>query len=231
MAKRLNPLIHPWDVTPTEAVAIQKRLREHVVCEGKLPKPRLIAGADISWGKKSNKGFAGMIVFTFPGLEEVERVSLSDDVRFPYVPGLLTFREGPLLMECYARLRKKPDLIFFDGQGMAHPRRMGVATHLGMLLDIPAIGCAKSRLVGEHREPGPKRGNRARLLHHDETIGYVLRTRDGVKPIFVSVGHRLDLAEAIRLTLRVSDGFRVPKPTRLADHFVGELRREYEAEL
>jgi deoxyribonuclease V len=128
-------------------------------------------------------------------------------------------------LRAFAKLRSDPDVIFFDGQGFAHPRRLGIASHMGILLDKPAIGCAKSLLVGAHREPGPRRGNRAALRDRGEAIGAVLRTRDHVRPVYVSVGHRVSLDEAIRLTLRCSDGYRIPKPTRLADQYVGMLRR------
>ena len=218
--------LHSWDATPREAVAIQRRLRGRVRAEGKVPKPRLVAGADISWSKNPEMGYAGVVVFTFPRLEEVERASARGPGAFPYVPGLLSFREGPLLLEAFGKLRARPDVIFFDGHGVAHPRRLGMASHLGLFLDSPTVGCAKSRLCGSHRDPGPNRGNRAALRDKGEVLGTVLRTRSRVRPIFVSVGHRLDLAEAVRLTLRCSDGYRIPKPTRLADRFVGRLRRE-----
>ncbi|MBN1866469.1 deoxyribonuclease V [Candidatus Sumerlaeota bacterium] len=220
--------LHPWNVTPREAILIQNRLRSQVIDRGVPKRIRTVAGADISWGEQGRMGFAGVIVFGFPDLEEIERVSVRGPATFPYVPGLLSFREGPLLVQAFERLATEPDVILFDGQGLAHPRRMGIASHMGLILDRPAIGCAKSRLTGEHREPGSKRGNRAALRDKEETIGAVLRTRTDVKPIFVSVGHRVSLDEAIRLALRCGDGFRVPKPTRLADHFVGRLRAEYE---
>jgi len=220
--------LHSWDVSPREAVAIQRSLRERVILEGRARPIRYVAGADISWDRERGLGFAGVLVFSFPELEEVERVSTVGPVRFPYVPGLLSFREGPLLLECFSRLKTEPDVVLFDGQGYAHPRRIGIASHMGLCLDKPTIGCAKSRLIGEHRMPGLKRGNRAALKDKGETIGAVLRTRDGVNPIYVSVGHRVGLDEAVRIVLRCSDGYRVPRPTRLADHFVGVLGSEFE---
>jgi deoxyribonuclease V len=218
--------LHPWDVSPREAIRIQNRLRESVIADGMLAGIRTVAGADISWGDGGRAGYAGVIVFTFPRLEEIERVWVGGRATFPYVPGLLSFREGPLLIRAFEKLETEPDAILFDGHGLAHPRRMGIASHMGLILDRPTIGCAKSLLTGEHREPGEKRGNRAALRDDGETIGAVLRTRTGVRPIFVSVGHRVSLDEAIRLALRCGDGFRVPKPTRLADHFVGRLRSD-----
>lgn len=217
---------HPWNLTPAQAIRLQKKLRGLVVASGKLRRVRLVAGADISWDRDSNRGWAGIVVFRFPGMEEIERVSVSGEARFPYVPGLLSFREGPLLLRAFEKLKSDPDVIFFDGQGIAHPRRIGIASHLGVLLDKPTIGCAKSRLVGTHREPGPRRGNCAALRDRGETIGAVLRTRDNVRPVYVSIGHRVSLDEAVRLTLRCSDGYRIPKPTRIADQFVGLLLRE-----
>ena len=219
------PPPHPWNVTPTEAVAIQRRLRTFVVTEGRVPAPKLVAGADVSWDDSSGLGYAGVVVLRWPGLAEVERVGVRGRATFPYVPGLLTFREGPLLLAAFARLASDPDLVFFDGQGFAHPRRMGIACHLGLLLDRPAIGCAKSLLCGEHREPGLRRGCRTALRHQGERVGVALRTRDGVRPIYVSVGPRVGLEEAARLALRCCDGTRIPRPTRLADRFVGAMRR------
>lgn len=218
---------HHWNVTPKDAVQIQHRLQGLVVSEGNLRHVRYLAGADISWDRDTNMGFAGIIVFAFPALEVVERVQAVAPAPFPYVPGLLSFREGPLLLEAFAKLKTDPDVVLFDGHGLAHPRRMGIATHMGILLDVPSIGCGKSRLTGTHRQPGPSRGNRAMLKDKGECIGAVLRTRDNVNPIYVSIGHRVSLSEAIRFTLRCGDGYRIPKPTRLADHFVGQLRRAY----
>lgn len=216
---------HSWNVTPTEAVAIQRTLRGRIVTAGRIPTPRLVAGADISWDAPSGVGYAGIVVLRWPDLAEVERVGVRGRATFPYVPGLLSFREGPLLLEAFARLASDPDVLFFDGQGFAHPRRMGIACHLGLILDRPAIGCAKSLLCGEHREPGLRRGCRTALRHQGERVGLALRTRTAVKPIYVSVGHRVGLEEAARLTLRCCDGYRIPRPTRLADHYVGAMRR------
>ena len=217
--------VHAWDVPPKEAVEIQRRLRPLVITKGDLRHTRYVAGADISWDRPSGMGFAAVIVFTFPELQQVEVTQAFGPAPFPYVPGLLSFREGPLLLEAFAALHTRPDVVLFDGHGLAHPRRMGIATHLGLLLDVPAIGCGKSRLVGQHGEPALRRGSRCRLMDHGECIGSVVRTCDAVRPIYVSIGHRTSLAEAIRFTLRCSDGYRIPKPTRIADHLVGKLRR------
>jgi deoxyribonuclease V len=219
-------LDHRWDLTPTEAVELQRELADRVETVDRLAgPPRLVAGADISLDARAGLGFAGVVVFELPRLAEVERVSAVGALSFPYVPGLLSFREGPLLLAAFARLRSLPDVLMFDGQGIAHPRRLGLAAHLGLLLDAPSVGVAKSRLCGAHREPGRRKGSRAALRDSGETIGAVLRTRDGVKPVFVSAGHRVSLDTAVRLTLACTDGYRIPKPTRIADRFVGELRR------
>jgi len=240
--------LHRWDVTPAEARDIQLRLRERLERERRSGKYRvgrveLVAGCDLafhlperrSWERGTGRAIAGVVVFTFPGLVEVERVSVEQPLAFPYVPGLLSFREVPALLAAFARLRHTPDLIFCDGHGYAHPRRFGLACHLGMLLARPTIGCAKSLLIGDYREPATKAGSWSPLLAprekdtarfaKRETIGAVLRTRAEVKPIFVSQGYRISLPRAIEFTLAVCDGFRIPRPTREADHFVEAVKR------
>ncbi len=184
-----------------------------------------MAGADIALNKRREEAYAAVHVMDARSLEVIETRTAVGPLTFPYVPGLLTFREGPLLLKLLERVESEPDVIFFDGQGYAHPRRMGIASHLGLWLDRPTVGLAKSRLCGEYRQPGQKKGCRTRLLHDGEVVGSVLRTRHGVKPIFVSPGHRVAMHEAVRLALRASDGYRVPRPTRLADRTVGQLKR------
>lgn len=218
--------LHPWKVTPREAREIQERLRGMIRRRGDLRTIRTVAGADCAFDARGETALAAVVVFRFPDLELIETRTATRRLDFPYIPGLLSFREAPVLLEAFSKLRTTPDLILFDGQGYAHPRRIGIAAHVGLLLDRPAIGCAKSRLIGAHREPGLRRGSRARLIDRGEVIGSVLRTRTGIRPIFVSVGHRCDLAAAVRVVLRCSDGFRIPKPTRVADRRVGDLKRE-----
>ena len=176
--------------------------------------PHTVAGVDI--GIRGDTARGAVVVLSWPGLEELESVVAEQPVRFPYVPGLLGFREVPCLLEAFERLKTRPDVALVDGQGLAHPRRFGVACHLGVVLDLPTVGVGKSRLVGEHREPGPRRGARVRLLHEGEVIGAVVRTRDGVKPLYVSIGHRVDLDTAVRLVLRSARRFRLPEPIRAA---------------
>lgn len=218
--------LHRWDLTPEEAIALQKKLAPGVITRGKLKNMRLVAGCDISSSISTAKARADVVVLTFPGLEVVEEKVIMGEVGFPYIPGLLSFREGPLLLKAFSRLKHDPDVVFFDGQGIAHPRRFGLASHLGLWLDRPSIGCAKSRYIGEYEEPGKERGEWAPLKDaNGETIGAVLRTRTGVKPVFVSIGHKVDLEEAVRLTLSVPSGYRIPRPTRLAHNLLSALKR------
>jgi deoxyribonuclease V len=217
--------LHPWDVTPAEGKDIQNDLRKRVVLENDFSRVDMIAGADMSIDKSANEGFAGVIVYTFPELNEVERRHAHRKIAFPYIPGLLAFREAPVLLEAFAMLENEPDIIVFDGQGIAHPRWLGIATHMGLVLDKPTIGCAKSRLVGSFEEPGNEVGNYSPLVFGGKTIGAVLRTKKNVNPIFVSQGHRIALKTCIDILLQCDDGYRVPKPTREADHFVGEIKR------
>jgi len=212
-------------VTPRQALAVQAALRTQIVVHNEFDRIDSVAGADVSLDPKRGLGFAGVVVFRFPRLDEIERVGVHGRIEFPYVPGLLSFREGPLLLEAFSRLSHSPDLLMFDGQGLAHPRRLGIASHLSLLLNKPGIGVAKSRLIGTHREPARRAGTWTRLYDGDEVIGAVVRTRTDVKPVFVSVGHRIDLATAVRTALACTDGTRIPKPTREADRFVGELKR------
>ena len=217
-----------WNLTPREAMRVQARLRERVILDDQFGTIRTVAGADLAFDPETNLAFGGVIVYRFPEMEEVERRMARRQLRFPYVPGLLSFRESPVLLTAFARLRTEPDLILIDGHGRAHPRLFGLACHLGVLLDKPTIGCAKSLLVGEHDEPGPRAGSTAPLVFHGERVGIVLRTRDHVKPLYVTTGHRVSLPSAVELVRQCRDGFRIPKPTREADHYVRELRRAYQ---
>lgn len=224
------PKHHKWRVTYAEAVAIQNGLRERLRRTGRLSELTLVAGADVSYDKRTDKVYAGIVLLSFPELEIVETVTVAGKSSFPYIPGLLTFREGPALLRAFKRLKRPPDVVIFDGQGYAHPRRMGLASHMGILLGIPTVGCAKSRLVGQHDQPGPDVGDWARLTDADAgrtiTIGCVVRTRVGVKPIFVSVGHMIGLSTATRVALSCLRGFRLPEPTRRAHRLVTDFRKE-----
>jgi len=239
------PVVHDWSVTPAEAREIQLQLREKVELRDRLPAIRVVAGADVafiqpesrSWERGTGRAIAAVVLYRYPSMEEIERVTAVCDLTFPYVPGLLSFREIPALLQALRQLRHDPDLIFCDGHGTAHPRRFGLACHLGLLLDKPSIGCAKSLLTGVYREPGSKASSWSPLHappaksqrkgHRSaEIIGAVLRTVNGVRPIFVSQGHRVTLRTAIRFTLAVCDGRRIPRPTREADRLAGLAKRD-----
>jgi deoxyribonuclease V len=213
--------LHPWDVDPAEARAIQRRLSREVREEPlEAAAVRMVAGTDLSFDRGSDEAFAGIVLLALPGLEVVERRGLRTRTPFPYVPGLLSFREAPPLIAAWRQLERRPDVLLVDGQGRAHPRRFGIACHLGLLLDLPAIGCAKSILVGTHAPVGEAPGDWSPLVHAGETVGAALRTRRGVAPIYVSVGHRVDLPSALALVLRCLGPTRVPEPTRQAHLFV-----------
>jgi deoxyribonuclease V len=206
--------LHPWDVTPKAAVGIQNNLSNRIKLKDSFRKIRVIAAADVAFYKCSNQGYGGVIVYSFPELEEIERQGVIRPITFPYVPGLLAFREAPILLEAFASLKTEPDMVLFDGQGIAHFRRMGIATHMGIVLNKPTIGCAKSRLIGRYKYPGEKVGSCSPLIDGEETVGMVLRTRKKVRPIFVSPGHKISLETCIEVVLQCVDGYRIPKPTR-----------------
>jgi deoxyribonuclease V len=217
--------LHRWSVTPREASRIQLRLRHRFEPLDRLPAVQHVAGADVALDLGRHVAIAGVVVYKFPEMSEVERAWAQRPLTFPYVPGLLSFREIPVLLRAFAKLRCSPDLIFYDGHGYAHPRRFGIATHLGVLLDCPAIGCAKSILVGTPEEPAIEAGSSAPLVDDGEVVAAVLRTRDGSKPVYVSQGHRISLERAVEFAKAVTDGFRIPRPTREADLFVEQVKR------
>ena len=218
-------MLHRWDLSPRKAAAVQRELRSQLVLEDRLGRVRLVAGADIALDRREKLGFGGVVVFSFPDMRLVEFATAVRPLTFPYVPGLLAFREAPVLLAAFERLSSRPDVVVFDAHGYAHPRRMGLASHLGLVLDVPSIGCAKSVLVGRYEEPGEERGSWSPLVDGGETIGAAVRTRARVRPVFVSVGHRVSLSTAVGLILSCSSGYRVPVPTREADKLVGRLKR------
>lgn len=222
----LNGIIDNFNVSPREAIGIQNKLKGRIIKQDVFKEIKTIAGADISLSKFDHFGFAGIIVYKYPELIEIERTWIKSRINFPYVPGLLSFRETPLLIKAFKRLRIKPDILILDGQGIAHPRRFGIASHLGLILDIPTIGCAKSKLIGSFKEPPLKAGNFSYLYDEADIIGAVVRTKLNVKPIFVSIGHKISLDSAIQIMLNCRSGFRIPKPTREADIFVGQIKRQ-----
>lgn len=214
--------LHPWDLTPGEAAALQTRLAPMVIREGDVANVRLVAAADVAFATVPGGGpkavaRAAVVVLAYPGLTVVEQQTVETPVAFPYVPGLLSFRELPALAGALEATKHEPGLLLVDGQGYAHPRRFGLACHIGVLLDVPAIGCAKSRLCGEQGALGLEAGSRAPLVDGGEVIGLALRTRTGAAPVYVSVGHRISLEAAAEWVLRLCRGRRIPEPLRLAD--------------
>ena len=208
--------LHSWDLTPKEAVALQKQLRDKVTTAPLRAPVKRIAGVDASM--KAGRATSAVVILSYPDLELHEVRVDERDIGFPYVPGLLSFRECPGILRAFESIRRKPDLVLVDGHGVAHPRRLGIAAHLGLLLNLPTAGCAKSRLCGAHEEPGLECGCRVPLMDDPETIGAVVRTRTNVKPIYISVGNRITLDEAVEHVLACGGGYRLPEPTRLAHH-------------
>ena len=211
-------------LSPTEAVAIQSELRQQIQLTP-LGKPvTTIAGSDISFNKFSTTVYAGIVVMQFPSLQVIETVSVIDETNFPYVPGLLAFREVPALVKAWEALKIKPDVLVLDGHGISHPRRMGIATHFGVLMQTPTLGCAKSLLTGKYTEPANEPGSTSDLIHQNELVAKVLRTKRNTKPVFVSPGNLITQDESLELILQCVRGYRIPEPTRLAHNFVNEVR-------
>ena len=203
-----------WDLSPKEAIELQKKLREMVSLKNELGAVKTVAGVDV--GFLEDTAYAAVVVLSFPQLKIVDESLAKEKVTFPYIPGLLAFREGPAVMAAFKKLKADPDLIIFDAQGLAHPRRLGLASHLGVLLDRPSIGCAKSKLCGTYNPPPNRVGAYTFLKDRGEIIGAVLRSRANTSPLFVSVGHKIDLKTAVNFVLRCCRGYRLPEPTRLA---------------
>jgi deoxyribonuclease V len=210
----MAPAVHDWNLTPTEAVSLQRELAARVRIENHLTSVETVAGVDV--GIKKDTAIAAVVVLAFPDLKVLEYAIATGPVPMPYIPGLLSFREGPVILEAVDRLSVSPDLLIFDGQGIAHPRRLGIASHMGVLLDVPTIGCAKSKLCGEYSEPGEEKGDSSPLRHNEEVIGTVLRTRNRIKPVFVSPGHKIDFDKAVRYVLACCTKYRLPETTRWA---------------
>ncbi len=219
--------LHPWRVSYREAVGIQNSLRERLRLEPLARPLRLVAGADVAYPRLSRRTYAPVVVLALPSLDVVEVTEAACRARFPYIPGLLTFREVPPLLKAFARLRSEPDALLFDGQGLAHPRRFGLACHAGLLLGTPSVGCAKSRLVGTPGPVGPERGALAELSFDGGVVGAAVRTRPGVKPVYVSPGHLVDVPSAVDLVLATTRRFRIPEPLRLAHQASTALRPAY----
>ncbi len=208
--------LHSWKVTVAQAMEIQRQLTTQVSKRNEVGSPRLLAGVDISSQSSRGTATGAVVVLTYPELTVVETETVEQGLDFPYIPGLLSFRESPLILAACEKLTIKPDLLLVDGQGLAHPRRLGLACHLGLLLDVPTIGCAKSLLCGSHTAVEAKPGSFAPLRDGDEIIGAALCTKEGTKPVYVSIGHRVDLETAIFWVMQCCRGYRIPEPTRLA---------------
>ena len=221
-------LRHSWRLSPKNAVELQRSLADRVSLEPLRAPVRSLAGADVTYDSFSGRFRAAVVLFSWPELAVIEVARACGLSSFPYIPGLLSFREIPPLLRAFRRLERVPDLIFCDGHGLAHPRRFGLACHLGVLLGIPTLGCAKTLLVGEHAPVPPLRGGRSALLLQRRRVGTVLRTRDHTHPIFVSPGHRISVSQAASWALRCATRYRIPEPTRLADLEVARMRREAE---
>jgi deoxyribonuclease V len=229
--------LHDWDLTGKEAVALQNQLRGQVRLQPLERDVRRIAGCDISFNRFSDVVYAGIVVLSLPELEIVASATVVTKARFPYIPGLLSFRETPALLEAWEKLDVAPDVVMLDGQGLAHPRRFGIACHFGLLTGRPTLGCAKTVLVGKYEEPDERAGSCSLMTHKGETVGAALRTKDRVAPVYISPGHLIDLPDAIELALRTVKGYlpgdpaskskyRIPEPTRQAHLLVNDVRRQ-----
>jgi len=208
--------LHSWHVSTAQALEIQERLAGQVSRSSEVDTPCFIAGADISAKRARGEATGAVVVLRYPELRLVETRVVTCELDFPYIPGLLSFREAPLVLSVCEKLSITPDILLVDGQGIAHPRRFGLASHLGLLLNLPTIGCAKSLLCGTHKPPGDEPGSYAEVIDKGEIIGAALRTKMGVKPIYVSIGHKVDLQTAICWVMNCCRGYRLPEPTRLA---------------
>ncbi|MFC2020233.1 deoxyribonuclease V [Chloroflexota bacterium] len=213
--------LHNWQLSTSQAIQIQHRLAAQVSRNGELITPHFIAGVDISVGRGEEIATGSAVVLNYPELRVIETQVAKGRLNFPYIPGLLSFRESPLTLAVCEQLSITPDLILVDGQGIAHPRRFGLASHLGLFLDTPTIGCAKSLLCGNYEEPGIEPGSYTEVMDKGETIGVALRTKLGVKPVYVSTGHKIDLQTAIYWVMECCRGYRLPEPTRLAHQAAG----------
>jgi deoxyribonuclease V len=211
--------LHEWNLTPEQAIALQRELAKQIIHEDRLEEVRHVAGVDMAINEGNGMAHAAVVLLSYPNLELVERHIYEEPVRMPYIPGLLSFREAPSVLGAFDKLRQRPDLVMVDGMGIAHPRRIGIASHLGLWLNLPTIGCGKSLLTGRyHKEQlGEEAGSWVSLVDKQEVIGAVVRTRTRVNPMFISLGHMISLETSIRYVLACGRGYRLPEPTRLAD--------------
>lgn len=217
--------IHSWDISSfQQAKEVQLKIAETLIISGEPKDIHIIAGADLAFSK-NEQAFAAIVLLEYPSLKLLDTITGVEDVKLPYVPGFLSFREAPLIIDLFEKLQLKPDLVMLDGQGIAHPRGLGIASHVGLFLGIPTIGCAKSRLVGKYEEPAFKRGSYSSLIYKEKKIGYVLRTRNGVKPVFISPGHLIGLDASLKLAMSCVDKYKIPEPTRQAHLAVSRFKK------
>ena len=216
--------LHPWDLQYSEATKIQQSLRDRLVLTAPKVDLKLVAGADVSYSKGSNLFFSSVVVLEIPDMRIVEEAISEGRVDFPYIPGLLSFREAPVLIKAFEKIKRIPDVVVFDGQGIAHPRGVGLASHMGLILDLPSIGCAKKILVGKHDPVGSEVGDHTPLVFKDDVVGAALRTRKNVAPVFVSPGHKMDVPSAVEIVIKACRGYKLPEPTRQAHLSVNRVR-------
>ena len=216
-----------WPGDLQGARKLQEILQKKVNIIPLKKEPKYIAGVDAAF--LNNKVIGVACLYKYPEIHFIEEAYAVTEILFPYLPGFLSFREGPSIITALKGLKRKPDIILFDGQGIAHPKGLGIASHIGVLLNVPTIGCAKSRLVGTYKEPGPKKGTCSSLLYKKEIVGVVLRTKDNVKPLFVSPGNRIDIQGSIEIVLACSQRYRIPEPLRRADFISKKIKKELSA--
>lgn len=217
------PPLHPWKVNVEEAIQIQEDLRDRVILEKTFSGVRTIGGGDVAYSRDRNFLFGAIVVLSFPKMETLDIATAHGEISFPYIPGLLSFREGPVLIKAFRKLKMKPDVMVFDGQGIAHPRGIGLASHMGLCFDLPSIGCTKTPLLDDFIHPGPSKGSFELIRREGKEVGAVLRTKDKVKPLFISPGHRIDLRTGIQLILDTCQGYRTPEPLRRAHRLSREM--------
>jgi deoxyribonuclease V len=219
------PELHPWPRSQGEALKIQHDLKNRIIIAGSLKGVKLIAGVDTAFDHIEDMLYAGVCLYDFPEMEEIDRVSASAKAVFPYIPGLHAFREGPVILKALSKLNVRPDLIMFSAHGLAHQRGIGLASHLGLIVDIASVGCARKRLAGRYEEPGPEAGASSPLLIDDREVGRVYRTRAKVKPVFISPGYKCGIDEAVEIVVKCLCGNRIPEPLQAAHRLANRLKR------
>ena len=210
------PALHSWKVNVEEAIRIQENFRNRIILKKTFTEVKTIGGGDVAYSENRNFLFGAIVVLSFPKMETMEIATARGEISFPYIPGLLSFREGPVLIKAFRKLKRKPDVMIYDGQGIAHPRGIGLASHMGLWLELPSIGCTKTPLLDDFIYPGPSKGSFELIRKEGKEVGAVLRTKDKVKPLFVSPGHRIDLQTSIQIILATCSRFRIPEPLRKA---------------